>query len=140
MEIARENGVHENAILYWLSKHGITRRTMAQTRHLKHWGACGEDNPMHGKRGSLSVNWKGGHTPERQRDYAKNEVVAFLKAIRIRDKVCRKCGTKSRLHVHHIKSFSDYKELRYDDKNCVALCGTCHRWVHSRQNKKGLFL
>ena len=49
--IASEHGVTENAILSWLSRHGIPRRTMAQVRQARHWGVSGEANPMFGKTG-----------------------------------------------------------------------------------------
>lgn len=40
-DIAAEALTTDAAILYWLRKHGIPRRTIAQARGAKHWGAAG---------------------------------------------------------------------------------------------------
>lgn len=40
-EIAIETGTTDAAILYWLKKHGIARRSTSQARAVKHWGANG---------------------------------------------------------------------------------------------------
>ena len=45
-DIANDNGVTENTILYWLKKHRIKTRTMREIRANKYWGASGADNPM----------------------------------------------------------------------------------------------
>ena len=51
-DIAADAGTTDKAILYWLKKHGIQRRNVSQARSIKHWGATGEANPMHGKTGA----------------------------------------------------------------------------------------
>ena len=89
---------------------------------------------MHGRTGVASPTWKGGVTPERQAEYSRPQVRLFLRSIRERDIVCVHCQDSGRLHVHHIKSFAEYPELRYDASNCVSLCVVCHRWAHSRAN------
>ena len=139
-DIASEYGVTDAAIQYWLRKHKIPTRSVSEARAIKYWGACGSDNPRYGKVGPESPTWKGGSTPDRQRDYSRSDIQGFLRFVRCRDKVCRLCGEQALLHVHHIKSFAEYPESRYDPDNCVALCGWCHRWVHSKKNKDGIFL
>jgi transcription elongation factor Elf1 len=45
-----------------------------------------------------------------------------------RDKFkCRKCGKKTKLYCHHIKTWASYPALRYDPSNGIALCGNCHK-------------
>jgi 5-methylcytosine-specific restriction endonuclease McrA len=44
---------------------------------------------------------------------------------------CQICGRKMHhLHVHHIKPFALYPELRIDIENGIALCNFCHKNVH----------
>jgi len=41
-------------------------------------------------------------------------------------KKCDCCGYIIYLHVHHIKPFSTYPELRFDPSNASVLCPKCH--------------
>ena len=45
---------------------------------------------------------------------------------------CQMCGSKVDLVVHHIKSFSENKNLRFDINNGVVLCKFCHKKVHKK--------
>ena len=139
-EIAADFGLGDSAILYWLKKHGICTRTTEEARSIKHWGLNGTSNGMHGRTGSTNPNWKGGTAPDRQAEYSRPEVRAFLKSIRERDVTCVHCRASGKLHVHHIQSFTTAPSLRYDASNCVTLCVVCHRWVHSRANIERKFL
>jgi hypothetical protein len=44
--------------------------------------------------------------------------------------VCKCCGTILYLHAHHIRSFADNEEARYDPENGIALCKSCHASEH----------
>ncbi len=144
-EIALIVGVTENAIHFWLHKHGIPRRTVSEARSVKHWGAEGEANPMFGKKGALSPNWRGGITPERIAFYATIEWRRAKRKVRKRDNLtCQICNThrdqlKCKLEIHHIESFS-VVEKRADVDNLVLLCEECHDFVHSRQNIARIYL
>lgn len=50
---------------------------------------------------------------------------------------CECCGHRTYLHVHHIKSFSGNKELRFDIDNSKVYCDKCHLSKHS-VNKDGV--
>jgi 5-methylcytosine-specific restriction endonuclease McrA len=139
-DIAAEFGTTDAAILFWMRKHGIPRRTVSEARSLKHWGASGADNPMWNKRGELNPRWLGGVTPERQEFYTSREWKAACSTVWKRDKArCRRCDIHRNdapdmpFHIHHIISFAD-KELRGDPSNLVLLCEACHQFVHSRGN------
>ena len=133
-EIAEQFGITEAAILYWLRKHKIPRRKMAEIRAEKHWGLSGEQNGMYGKRGEEVPNWKGGVTAERQAFYSTMEWKKARRAVYKRDnRTCQRCGVKKNLHVHHIVGFAN-KKLRSDPDNLILLCANCHHWVHSREN------
>lgn len=146
IDIAAQFGVTENAVLFWLHKHGIPRRSMPAIRKAKKWGASGSDNPMWNKRGELNPRWLGGVTPERQAFYTSEEWKRACVAVWKRDKACcRRCGMRRQerldmpFHIHHIVSFA-VRELRADPHNLVLLCEACHQFVHSRRNVNGDYL
>ena len=44
---------------------------------------------------------------------------------------CQRCGSHGKkLNAHHIKSWSDHPELRYDIENGVTVCKNCHGKIH----------
>ena len=107
---------------------------------------CGKNSHLYGKVGSLNPQWKGGITPERERLYKTKEWKKIYRAVLERDKFkCVYCNTPikpiqkgnkkvNNLCVHHIASFTEYKDLQCDVNNLVLLCRKCHYWVHSSKN------
>ncbi len=145
IDIARECGGGETNVLYFLSKHGIPRRSMSETRRVKKWGAIGPANPMYGRCGSDNPNWIDGSAPERQRMYARSFWKELIKVVYERDGYrCQRCaaphGKGNRLHAHHVKPWAGHKESRFDLKNILTLCDKCHQWVHSKKNAKREYL
>jgi len=145
-DIAKQFGVTDNAIHFWLHKHGIRRRTTSEARKLKRWGASGSDNPMWNKRGELNPRWLGGVTPERQAFYNSDEWKQACAFVWKRDRACCcRCGLSRQdrldmpFHIHHIVSFA-VRLLRADPSNLVLLCEVCHHFVHSRRNVNGEYL
>jgi len=55
---------------------------------------------------------------------------AWASLVKLRDEKCTECKSVYDLHAHHIKSYKDFAELRYDVNNGVTLCGQCHRKIH----------
>lgn len=144
-DIAVEAGTTTEAIVYWMRKHGIPRRSISEARKAKKWGASGPANPMFGKTGEANPRYVDGSSPERQRLYVRGAGREFLRAVLARDGYrCRRCqepkGAPKSLHVHHIKSWAGNESLRFDMANALALCRTCHGWVHSRKNIDKEFL
>lgn len=138
-DIAKSFGVTDAAIIFWLRKHGIARRTVSQAREIKHWGQYGINNPMHGKLGPLNPRYIDGGSPERQRLYAQGAGKEFVLGVLKRDgRRCRKCGSAKKtprgLHVHHVGAWATWPDLRFAQDNAVTLCKTCHDWVHSKKN------
>lgn len=145
-DIAAQFGVTDSAVLFWMEKHGIPRRTISESRDLKHWGASGSDNPMWNRRGELNPRWLGGVTPERQEFYTSREWKTACSAAWRRDKAtCQRCSLRHSdqmdmpFHVHHVVSFAN-AELRADVNNLVLLCEACHHFVHSKRNVDAEFL
>ena len=144
-EIAADWGIHENAIAYWLNKHRIPTRDVAETRAIKYWAQTGPDNPMYGRTGAQSPAWRGGITAERQAVYQSRAWKRAVRKVWTRDGAqCKHCGRTMAeygraLDCHHIVPFP-HAPLRTEPANLVLLCGHCHKFVHSRANTDGLFL
>jgi len=81
--------------------------------------------------GSKSHFWKGGITPKNIIERNSLEYSQWRISVFERDKytcqICKKVGGS--LEAHHIKSFSQYKELRFDIDNGITLCKKCHSEV-----------
>jgi hypothetical protein len=139
-DIAQQFGVTDAAVIFWLRKHGIARRSVSEARAVKSWGASGSDNPMWNKRGELNPRWKGGITPERQSFYTSSAWKTACSAVWTRDDAkCRRCGLDHRespdmpMHVHHVAGFA-VVELRADPDNLLLVCEACHHFIHSKRN------
>ena len=74
-------------------------------------------------------NWKGGITNQRIKEYNTVEYLNFVKGVLKRDnytcQYCSKYGNSVKLEVHHIKSYAEYPELRFEISNGVTLCKEC---------------
>lgn len=81
-------------------------------------------------------NWKGGIMTENKKVRQSEEYNIWRISVFERDKyTCQDCGIiGNKLHSHHIKSFSKYKELRLDINNGLTLCFKCHKKLHNNMN------
>jgi hypothetical protein len=100
------------------------------------------EKAMHTKRqmgsirsGSRAWNWKGGKPWAR---FKEPRYLEWRNAVLERDGyVCQHCGRQCRkyekgLAAHHIKSYADYPDLRYDVTNGICLCRACHMALHGK--------
>lgn len=78
--------------------------------------------------GELSSNWRGGISEERTNARKSKYYARWRRAVFKRDKyTCQCCGEiGGKLRGHHILSFAENKEFRYDIKNGITLCNKCH--------------
>ena len=62
------------------------------------------------------------------------EYIKWRKAVFERDNyTCQKCKKRGgRLNAHHIKPFSQYRDLRTEIANGITLCEKCHKLAHKR--------
>lgn len=60
---------------------------------------------------------------------------AWSLMVKIRDKKCMICDSTEALHAHHIKSYKDHEELRYDVNNGVTYCKDCHIQWHKENGR-----
>ena len=71
------------------------------------------------------------------RDYSDPLYKEWRRRIKKRDKHsckmpgCHRGGKYT--HVHHIKRWSDYPSLRYEDTNGITLCNFCHKVVTNNE-------
>lgn len=54
----------------------------------------------------------------------------WKKKVIARDKCCQLCGTKGKLHAHHLNHATFFPEQKFWVKNGVALCQDCHIHFH----------
>lgn len=92
--------------------------------------------------GNKNWNWKGGITPKLNK--ARNCIEydlwkeTIFKKYKNRCQICGltyKKGYLIELHAHHIESFNDNKDLRYDTNNGIVLCAGCHNDFHNKYKK-----
>lgn len=82
--------------------------------------------------GENSSSWKGGTSPINKRIRKSMDFRLWREKVFQRDDwTCRDCFQRGGiLHPHHIKSFTDYPELRFAIDNGKTLCVACHAEEH----------
>ena len=72
--------------------------------------------------------WRGGVNGQNDTLRHRREYKDWRQCVYERDNyICQCCGVRGgRLNAHHINSFSDYPELRYNINNGITLCTKCH--------------
>ena len=86
--------------------------------------------------GPAHANWK---ENSRRKD-RRGKHGSWARAVLGRDKnTCQHCGVSDvEMNAHHIKSFAEYPELRWDIDNGLTLCVKCHWAVHTASNANGV--
>jgi len=86
-------------------------------------------------RGSDCHSFKDGRLVERRGDRFSAAYKRWRFDVFSRDKfTCQRCGDSrgGNLHAHHLKSFADHPELRFEVSNGLTLCEGCHKKEHER--------
>ena len=94
--------------------------------------ACGVEH--RDIRGPNNPRWKGGHSnrSSKQSKWAREVISRDLAT-------CQRCGaTGVELHAHHIRSFHEHPELRWDISNGETLCFRCHWDEHTATNENAV--
>jgi 5-methylcytosine-specific restriction endonuclease McrA len=83
--------------------------------------------------GEKNKNWKGGITPLNKLVRSSGECLTWRRDVFKRDQwKCQKCDKGGRgMVAHHIKTFAEYPDLRFDVENGVTLCTPCHVSIHA---------
>ena len=77
--------------------------------------------------GKRHYKWRGGVTSQSR--YERTVFVKFTKPeiLKRDDYTCKMCNTRGgNLHIDHIKSWSEFPEIRFEPTNCQTLCMACH--------------
>ena len=149
-KIAEHYGVGETVVWKRLKEHGIALYGFENGGHRKKTGR--EFSREHrealskakiGKwTGDKNPNWNGGSHEKnmavrRSGAYRQWKLAARERANNKCERcgveqgsVCDCCGTQISLHVHHIKSFAKFPDLRFDRRNSEVLCPMCHKCSH----------
>jgi 5-methylcytosine-specific restriction endonuclease McrA len=79
-------------------------------------------------KGKDNYFWKGGICPKHLIIRNSIEMRLWRAAVFARDNfTCQGCGERrGYLEAHHIKSFSEFPQLRFAIDNGVSLCQLCH--------------
>ena len=83
-------------------------------------------------RGENSPNWKGDKAIWHRVLRESAEYIEWRKAVFARDNwTCQDCGTRGgELHAHHVFTFKEFPDHRFDVWNGVTLCLGCHGKIH----------
>ena len=80
--------------------------------------------------GAAHYLWKGEITNLSHHERVRFRDTLQKKIFERDDYTCQMCGQYSgNLQVDHIKSWSDYPELRFEKDNCRTLCMSCHYYL-----------
>jgi 5-methylcytosine-specific restriction endonuclease McrA len=112
-----------------------TRRALDPLRSLSYKERYGEraEEERRKRRESNRRRWDGvERKPQRDKHNGDHRYTDCRTAVFIRDNhTCRRCGIRGgQLHAHHIRSWAEHPEDRYDPDNVVTLHHKCHRDVH----------
>lgn len=75
-----------------------------------------------------------GRSPSQKNRHTGTEYVLWRKAIFSKDNyTCVWCGFRGYLEAHHIKSWKNYPNLRFNIQNGITLCEACHLIANKKQ-------
>lgn len=150
MKICKDCGIEKDLIEF--HKNGTSFRSRCKKCHnFKFQPPTGKINIGRFKKGSVPSNpfkkgnesWNKGLFKSENRESRKYKLIREI-ALK-RDKyTCMKCNATENLHVHHIKPWKIYPELRLVLENLITICNSCHgkedldlRQVGERGYQKG---
>lgn len=126
--------IPNSAIPALLTQSGVGPRAIAIIVNVGLWESS--DDGYEISRARYSPRWRLGHNvdPTTQGERKTREYRAWRTAVLARDNdQCAMCPATTGLHVHHVKDFALYPDLRLDPDNGITLCVDCHSAEHGRR-------
>lgn len=101
--------------------------------HTKEW----REKVSKANSGSNHWNWKGGIDSENRIMRNSSKHKEWAKSVYEYDRwTCQYCGYKGKkIIAHHIKSWADFPDLRFETSNGITLCRSCHVKIHKPSKK-----
>lgn len=100
-------------------------------RYFAEVGHGNRGNP--GLRGADNPAWKGGVDAEHHRGRSSRAAQMWRRGVVTRDNsTCQQCQSRVNLVAHHLKSWIEFPELRFDISNGITLCEPCHAGAHNK--------
>jgi hypothetical protein len=94
---------------------------------------CSQACKAHGQVGPSAPAWRDGASLKRERARHSRHLSEWRISVYRRDGfMCVRCGSKGKLHAHHIKPWATYPDLRFDVSNGITLCECCHGNEHGK--------
>ncbi|OGW08464.1 MAG: hypothetical protein A2W75_04065 [Nitrospinae bacterium RIFCSPLOWO2_12_39_15] len=137
--IADELKVSSSRVFSWLNKHNIKTRTQSSylkgkkfsEEHKLKMSLASKGKSRYWTIRENNPNWQGGRTKAVQLERTTVRYKNWKDFIFNRDIFCVNCGSTNQRVAHHIKSYQEYQELRFDVWNGVILCRSCHSAYHA---------
>lgn len=120
----------KNSITVSCPKHGIWNPNAKDFSEGHGCPDCG----IEARSGENHPNYIDGLSKERHYSRNSNHALKWSWAVRNRDKACDCCGIEFKKgnlrHAHHLESWVDNEDLRFDINNGISLCKKCHYLFH----------
>ena len=112
-------------------KHKLNNSKLYCSKECRSQDSCGENH----------WNWKGGITSENRKQRQSKEYNDWRKAVYKRDYwTCQDCKIKQKHPIaHHLKTWNEYPEERFNKDNGITLCRSCHKIRHKEIGMKTRF-
>lgn len=102
----------------------------------KHCALIGNTRTLGKNLGKDNAAWKGGATSINASLRSSYEMNEWRKKVFKRDGyTCQSCACKGKMEAHHILSFANFPEHRFEIKNGLTLCPKCHKLTDNYGSK-----
>ena len=144
LTVIKDSGIRSNGRVKWVCKctcgNIINVNSLnLQSGHTKSCGCLQKDQTLnyHRNQGHFI---KEDHTQEEIEEHIRKKYGIYKtskwrakrKEILERDdNTCKKCGSKEKLHIHHIYSQWYYPDYAFENEYLITLCESCHHQYHA---------